>query len=122
MCDMTIGKYHTVFTNFGRPAVARTAVYGDKFTNGSIVAYLNRRFFTVKFEILRIRRDNSSREDPAIFPNPGTLHNRHIASDPGPRSYFHIFMNHRKRIYLYVGRKPGIRVDGSIRVNHAMIN
>src|ERR1700680_4893230 len=110
---MAIGQDHAVVAYFCRPAVAGAAMDCHEFADGRIISYLYRRLFSIELKILRISRNNGSREDPAIFPDPCPLHNRHITTDPGPCSNFYIFMNHCEWVHLYVGRKPGIRVDGS---------
>ncbi len=57
----------------------------------------------------------------AIPANTGAFHDRHITAYPGTLSNMHILMNHRKRVHLYIGIEPGIRMNGCIGMDHSAV-
>jgi hypothetical protein len=95
---------------------------GHELPDGGIVAYLYRGLFSIEFKVLRISGYYRTGEDAAILPDPRALHNGYVAADPGPCSNFYILMDHRERVHSYVGRQPGVRVNGGERMDHSTIN
>src|SRR5579872_3029599 len=122
MRDMAIRQDHAIVTYPGRPSIARPAVYRDKFPDGSIVANLHRCLFTVELKVLRVSRNDRTREDPAISADPGAFHNGNIAADPGSCTDLNVFVNHCEGVHLYIGGEPGFRVDGREGVDHSAVN
>src|SRR5579863_5710291 len=103
MRDMAVCQDHAIVAHPGLPAVTGSAMDGNKFPDGRIIANLHRRLFPVKLKVLRISRNNRTWEDPAISADSGALHNGHITSDPGSGSDLNIFMNHCEWVHLYIG-------------------
>ena len=67
-------------------------VYGDTFAQCRIVAYFHGRIFSLKFQVLRNRRDNRSREYFAVFANTRTFQNSNVGTYLCPFADDYIFI------------------------------
>src|SRR6266498_4203048 len=93
---------------------------GNKFTEGSIVAYVNISFFAIEFKVLRNSGNYSTGKNAAVFSNTSALHNSNIAANPGSFTNFHILVNNGKRINLHILCYLGVRMYICMRMNHAL--
>src|ERR1022692_420084 len=94
MSQMAISHDQAIFPNLRFATVFSATVDSNKLTNGCLIANLNQRVFTFKFQILRNGSDHSTWKYAAVFPYPGSFHNCHIAADPCAIANFHILMDH----------------------------
>src|SRR5690606_3165847 len=67
--DMAISLNQAIFADNGLPLVFRAAVYRHALADGCVIADFGGGFFAVKLQVLRNARNNSPRENPAIFAN-----------------------------------------------------
>jgi hypothetical protein len=116
--NMAVGHDETVISYHGLPSVLGSPVDGNKFPDGGIVADFNGGLLSFKFQVLGGSSNNRSWKDPAVFPDPGSIHDGYIAANPGSFSNFHILVDDRKRIDLDIGRDLCILMDIGMGVDH----
>jgi hypothetical protein len=116
--DMCIGHDQAIVTDDCLSERPGTLVYGDAFPDNRVVADFDMGNFTLIFKILWYGRDDRSREDLAVFPDPGPVENGYVGTDPGSLPYFHILTDDRKSIHHGSRCDAGFRMDRGERMNH----
>src|SRR6266576_2134149 len=119
MCQMAIRHQQAILSDYCFFLVLCTPVNGYIFPDRSVIANNNNGIFTLEFHILRNSCKYRPRENATVLSDTGALHDRHIRSDPCAFSDFYILVNDRKWINLYIRSQPGIRMNISMRMNHA---
>jgi hypothetical protein len=69
MSDVNIRPQQTIASDDGLHVFSCAAVEGAKLTDCRVIANFKRRYFILKFQILRKSRDNSTVMNPALFPD-----------------------------------------------------
>src|SRR5690606_13339386 len=100
--DMAVGLYQAVISDHRFPTVLCAPVNGYTFPDSGVVTYFRRCLLSGKLQVLRDARDHGPRENPAVFADPGTIHDSHIGADPRPLVDHHIFMDGYKGLYHHI--------------------
>jgi hypothetical protein len=121
MRDMRVGHNQAVPANRSGKPVLGTAMDGNKFPDGGIVANVHGRFFTFEFQVLGGGGQHGAWKDPAVAADAGAFHDRNIASDPGAFADFHVVVDHGKGIDLDICCHAGVGVDIRVRMDHVIL-
>ena len=96
---MRVRHYEAIVTHNGLALGDSTTVYSHAFANRSVVSDDCNSVFPLELEILGDAGNHGTGEYIAVFTNPGTLHNRHIAADMRALTNLDILVDGHERIY-----------------------
>jgi hypothetical protein len=119
MRQVAVSHYQTVFPNHGLLLILCSPIHSYVLTNSCIVADNHNGVFTLKFHILRYRRNDRTRKYPAILSYACTLHDCHTRPNPCAIANFNVLVNNGKWVNLYICRELCIRMNIRVRMNHA---
>src|SRR5260221_2377226 len=121
MCQVAISHKQAIFTYLRFFFYSCAAVHRYKLTNRCAITNIYVGIFTLEFQILRNGSNYSTWKNAAVLTNSCPFHNSYIGPDPCSITHLHILMDYSKRINLYIGSKPCIRMNICMRMNHAVI-
>jgi len=118
VCQVAVRHDKAVLTNPGRPPVLASAVDGNKFPDGGIVADFDRGLFAFVFQVLRNGGNYGAGKDAAVLADAGAFHDGNVATDPGAFADLYILMNHTEWINLYIGGQLRVGVNVRVWMDH----
>jgi hypothetical protein len=111
MRNMHIGHNEAVAAYFCFKSIGSTPAYGYKFPNYGVISNDHRGLLTRKFQILRERRNYSSRKNLYTVTQTGTIHYNGIWANPTVVPDFYIGCNGSKRFNPNIGSNTGIGMN-----------
>jgi hypothetical protein len=109
--DMAVCHDEAVVSDDGFPFGRRSAVDGNTFADGGMMADFGYCFFSCEFQVLRDTGDHGSGEYLAVIAYPRSVQDGDMGEYPAVIAYDYVFFDDGEGVYNHIFPYTGFRVN-----------